>query len=120
VVAVSIYSRTSSLGPLAFDLGRFLDLHAFELLDDVVDLAVEVVDELARLLCRDRALAGGLDEVLLLEDPQRVADLVVRVARLVGHLHDPDGFVLDHHPQNLQMTFQHVDFLLEPVYHGNC
>jgi len=38
---------------------------------------VEFVDELVGALGRDRALAGRLDEVLLFEHAQRVADLVM-------------------------------------------
>jgi len=86
----------------------------------VVYLPVEVADELLGVLGRDSTLAGGLDEVLLLQHAERVAYLVVGIARLVGHLHDADRLVLDHHPQNLQMPLQHVYFLLESVYHANC
>ncbi len=105
---------------LVLDFRRVVDLHVVHLVDDLVDLLVEVVHELRRVVGGDGALARGLDEVLLLEDAQRVANLVMRVTRLVGHLDDPDGFVLDDHLQDLQMPLQHVDFLLKSVYHGIC
>ena len=86
----------------------------------MVDFVVEVFDELLCLFGRDCALTGRLDERLLLKYTKRVANLVVGVARFVRHLHDTDRFILDNHPQNLQMAFQHVDFLLQSIYHGNC
>jgi len=38
----------------------------------------------------------------------------------VGHLDDADRLALDDHPEDTEVTFQHVYFLLKPVYHGIC
>lgn len=41
----------------AFDFGDAVDLHPFELLDDLIDFATEIIDEHSGLLGRNCALA---------------------------------------------------------------
>ena len=93
------------------------DFHAFELVADILDVAVEFGDELACLVGRGGTLARGLDQSLFFEDTQRVTDFVVRVAAFVRHFHDSDRFVFEDHPQHFEVAQQHVDLFFQSVYH---
>ena len=93
------------------------DFHTFELVADILDVAVEFDDELVRLVGRGGTLARGLDQSLFFEDTQRVTDFVVRVAAFVRHFHDSDRFVFEDHPQHFEVAQQHVDLFFQSVYH---
>jgi len=105
---------------VSIDLCDVFDLHAVELLDDFVEFAVEFVDELNGALGLDRSPDSRARSGSPPRGLEASSGPCGGVSRLVRHLDDPDRFVLDNHLQDLQMTFQHIDFLLKSVYHGIC
>jgi len=86
-------------------------------LPEVVDAVVRPVDVRLEILGRRRTLVGGFDQPLLLQDPQRVPDLVIRDRELVGELDDPDRLVPDHQPKHPQVSLQHLDLVFDSFDH---
>ena len=75
----------------------------------------ELLAELPRFPRGDRPILGRPDEPLLLQDSQRVSDVMLRISRQLREPDDADGLVFVHNLQQGNVAAEQVQVLAQPV-----